>query len=161
MTTLSYVHQYVIPAALALLPPGMDTPEARAMLLAIGLQESGFRARVQLPQGPAHGFWQFERMTGVLGVLTGTATAAHLRPALKMLQYDEPTAAECYAAIAHSDVLACVFARLLLWSLPAGLPAVNQPQLGWTQYLAAWRPGKPRPETWLANFEEAWKQVRS
>ena len=44
----------IIPAALSLLPPKMDTPEARAMLGAIALQESALRYRQQVG-GPAKG----------------------------------------------------------------------------------------------------------
>lgn len=57
--TLSEIIKTAINPALALLPATMDTPEARIMLLAIGLQESRFEHRRQLvgnptrPAGPA------------------------------------------------------------------------------------------------------------
>ena len=45
MTTADYVARHVLPAAFALLPPQMDSPQARAMLMAIGWQESRFSHR--------------------------------------------------------------------------------------------------------------------
>ena len=65
----------VIPAALALLPPQMDTQEARAMLIAIALQESRLTYRKQIG-GPARGLHQFET-GGVRAVLRHAATEAH------------------------------------------------------------------------------------
>ena len=57
-----YIRDVVIPAALHMLPGHMDSPEARAMLLAIGLQESKLTYRRQVG-GPAHGFWQDRKST--------------------------------------------------------------------------------------------------
>lgn len=156
--TLYYVHREVLPTALELLPGKMDSPEARAMILAIGLQESKFKYRIQQPNGPAHGFWQFEKGGGVRGVLTNGATAPLIFPVLQVLAYPA-NEAECYVAISHNDVLATCFARLLLWSVPGALPRQNEPSKGWAQYLKGWRPGKPHPQTWDANFAEAWRTV--
>lgn len=153
-----HVHEHTIPAALSLLPGKMDSSAARAMLLAIGLQESRFEHRVQVPSGPAHGFWQFEKGGGVKGVLGHPLTQPVLLPVLDTLCY-APLIPECYAAIAHHDVLACVFARLLLWTDPRSLPTVNQPDKGWAIYLAQWRPGKPHVKTWPGYFTEAWRVV--
>ena len=57
----------IIPA-LSLLDPKLDAPAARAMLIAIALQETGLRARRQMLEardhwweskpGKGHGFWQ-------------------------------------------------------------------------------------------------------
>ena len=60
--TLEQVMRDAVRPALALLPAAMNTPQARCMLLAIGLQESRFVHRRQIG-GPARGFWQFERGT--------------------------------------------------------------------------------------------------
>lgn len=49
----------IIPAALSLLPSKMDTPEARAILIAIALQESNLKHRRQVG-GPALGLLQWE-----------------------------------------------------------------------------------------------------
>ena len=154
---LYHVHRYTIPAAFALLPGRMDSPEARAELLAIGLQESRFQYRVQV-SGPAHGFWQFEKNGGVKAVLLNEDTAAILLPVLKTLRYPA-NIAECYAAIVHNDVLACIFARLLLWRVPGRLPRIGEPQRGWNNYIEGWRPGKPHRHTWDEFFAEAWRTV--
>lgn len=153
-----FVHTYTIPAALSLLPGRMDSPAARAMLLAIGLQESAFSARVQSGPGPAHGFWQFESGGGVKGVLTHGSTKVTIAPILRELCY-LPDVDECYHAIVDNDVLACVFARLLLWTVPGALPGPDESDKGWTQYMTGWRPGKPHRQTWDANFIEGWRMV--
>jgi hypothetical protein len=61
--TLSDVIRMALAPALAILPPQMDTPEARMTLLSIGLQESRFIWRQQMGGGPARGFWQCEQGT--------------------------------------------------------------------------------------------------
>jgi len=151
-----HVHKYVIPTALSLLPNQMATPQARAMLLAIGLQESAFMARVQENNGPAHGYWQFEKAGGVRGVLH---TSNHfLTSVCRTLNYDMQEDI-CYRALIHNDTLACVFARLLLWTVPGRLPQQDEPDRGWQQYIQGWRPGKPRPVSWPEYFTEAWRTV--
>lgn len=155
-----HIHSRIIPAALDLLPSKMDTPEARAEILAIGLQESRFKARRQLPNGPANGFWQFERGGGVTGVLTHPDTKPLLLPILKTLRYPADVAA-CYEAIRHNDVLAVIFARLLLWTVPGSLAKSTETVKGWTQYLNAWRPGKPHVATWSDCFNAAWDVVEN
>lgn len=149
--TPTYISTYVFPPAFSLLPSEMDSREARVLLLAIGLQESGFRDRLQ-HGGPARGFWQFESLGGVRGVLTHPSTSQHAGDVCTALGYEKLITPVSYA-IADNDPLACAFARLLLWSLlgPLGTSADE----GWRQYLKAWRPGKPRPETWNGNFTHA------
>ena len=144
---LELARTYILLAALSLLPPRMDTPLARRYVLAIALQESRFEHRRQI-SGPARGFWQFER-SGVLGLIRHPATAPHLTAAIVALKYDAGMAMDdvgIHAAIEHNDVLACVLARLNLWWLSAPLAADQDG--AWAQYLEAWRPGRPRPETW-------------
>jgi hypothetical protein len=152
------VQSFIFPAAFALLPGVMDTPEARAMLLAIGLQESKFEARRQLGGGPARGLWQFERGGGTVGVLTHASSKPYARLVCAELLYKaelEPV----FDALPDNDVLACCFARLLLWTLPGLLPSKGQTERGWAQYSEAWRPGKPHPEDWPGNFAQAWGLV--
>ena len=161
--TPAYALVHILPAAFALLPAKMDTPQARAMLLAVGLQESGFRHRRQI-EGPARGFWQFEQRGGVAGVLTHAHTAEIARDVCGLLGYQTSGAvsargAVVYAALADNDILACAFARLLLWTLPEALPGRDAPDTGWAQYLKAWRPGKPRKDSWNGYWETAWLMV--
>lgn len=68
LPSLVEVRDNLIPAAARLLPGVAFTPEAKVMLLAIGLQESRFEHRRQI-KGPARGFWQFEAGGGTAGVL--------------------------------------------------------------------------------------------
>lgn len=165
---LDIIRSHILPAALSLLPAKMDSPMARRMTLAIGLQESRFETRRQVGGGPGRGLWQFERDGGVTGVLTHAATKDYIRGALGALNYDNQTAptsagaqraaverhvAASYVALEHNDVLACVYARLLLWSLPYPLPADEAG--GWKQYLETWRPGKPHLGTWAESWQRA------
>ena len=153
LDNLYYIHRYILPVAFDLLPRQMATQEAHAMLLAIGLQESRFEYRVQI-EGPAHGYWQFEKAGGVRGVMT--QGAMHLMPVLHTLNY-KASEASLYGALVDNDVLAAVFARLLLWSVPGTLPTINQPEIAWKQYIAGWRPGKPHHDTWAGFFAQAWQ----
>ena len=159
-----YVQTYIFPAAFVLVPGAMWSPAAEALLLAIGLQESRFTHRHQIG-GPARGFWQFERGGGVRGVLTHRASRGHAAVACAALCYrsslEEPFAlADLHVALEHNDVLACCFARLLLWTLPDALPARDEPGRAWAQYLEAWAPGKPHADTWDAHYARAWDLVQ-
>jgi len=142
---------------LTLLDPIMDSKEARAMLIAIGMQESRFSHRAQI-NGPARGFWQFEKGGGVRGVLSHPETMQTAKEICRKLRI-RPTEDDCYSAITYNDALACAFARLLLWTLPNKLPQQGDPEEGWRQYIEAWRPGKPHRETWNGFFNDAWNIV--
>ena len=154
--TPQWLMEFAIVPALRLLPDGMDSPAARAMLLAIAAQESGLTARHQRG-GPAVSFWQFE-VGGVHAVMQ--RFPLDVGAALVALDYPSfYNATECHAAIEHNDTLAAVFARLLLWSLPQALPAQNAPGIGWAQYLQSWRPGKPRRDPWDQHYADGWETV--
>jgi hypothetical protein len=165
----SIVHNAIEPA-LALLPPQMDAPEARVMLLAIGLQESRFMHRFQKVvgqpyiKGPARGFWQFELGTqasrgGVWGVVLHDASRywlAHLCESRRVPFKAE----EIWGAIENDDVLAAGLARLLLFTDPKRLPAVGDVDGAWGLYAyRTWRPGRPRRETWDEFHKQACAQV--
>lgn len=157
MTTTEYIARCIIPATVPLLPPVMDSPPAWAMVLAIGRQESDtYRARVQYRGGPAKGFWQFEMNGGVAGVLEHPSTRTTAATVLRTMGYADPSARTVHTALEHNDILACAFARLLLWTDPRALPAAGNPTQGWLIYLATWRPGKPHVQTWAAHFDHAW-----
>lgn len=161
ITTLAYLHRRVIPAAFDVLPEVMRSPQATAMLLAIALQESELEHRRQIGGGPARGFWQFER-GGLTGVRQHSASHDHFAAAMATLRYAPTTPTTILQSVlADNDVLACVAARLLLWTLPAALPGSADPDEGWRQYLAAWRPGKPHPATWRGHYTRAWQLVNA
>ena len=148
----------IITPALLLLPPRMTSDKAIAELLAIQAQEDPERRRRQWPEGPARGLWQFERDGGVAGVLRHTLTREHAMAVCHALG-NAGTVASVYHQLEHDDILAACFARLLLWTIPQGLPGRDEPEEGWAQYLKAWRPGKPHKRTWAANFKNAWEVV--
>ena len=154
---IEIVDAWVLPTAYQLLPSEMRSPEAHAMLLAIGLQETGFLERRQLEGGPARGLWQFERGGGTAGVLSHPDSKPHAMKVLRELHYPEPAVAAVHVALEHNDILAAAFARLLLWTLPDRLPKRGQPWVAWAQYLKAWRPGEPRRATWSAYYTRAWE----
>lgn len=131
-----------------------DTPQARVMMLAIGLQESRFTHRRQMGNGPATGFWQFERGGGVKGVLQHAASKAKAAALCKARGIDsEPMAA--WAALETDDVLAAGFARLLLLTDPRALPEINEREDAYLYYIRNWRPGRPHPESWPKNYAKA------
>lgn len=155
---IDHVLTYVLPAAYSLLPAKMQSPEATALLIAIGLNESRFVHRRQIG-GPARGFWQFELGGGVQGVLRHQASRPAILNAIRALEYRTDDAAALYVALEHQDTLAACFARCLLWTLPGALPGPNDAERAWNQYLDAWRPGEPHHEIWKGNYTMAWDAV--
>jgi len=156
VTPADFLNQAIRPALLKL-PQKMRSREAEAMILAICLQESELRHRRQIG-GPARGYAQFELGGGVRGVLTHPATRLQAEALCAIL--DVPAKAEdVFEAIAWHDMLAVVFARLLLWSDPGQLPAESQVDDALNFYLRTWRPGKPKPDKWAANWNKAWGLV--
>lgn len=159
MTPNDLVTLAIVPA-LSLLPENMDTVNARAMLVATALQESGLRHRTQQdgdddPYDLAVGWWQFERI-GVTGVQDHHATCEYAAGVNQVLGYP---AKHAHHAVAHNDVLAAAYARLLLWRLPYALPERAETREAWDQYIAAWRPGKPHYRTWEEHYATAWRAV--
>lgn len=156
METRFFAHQ-ILPAAFSLLPSGMDTPAARAMVTAICLQESGLQHRRQI-RGPARSYAQFEIM-GVREVMEGHATRAHAEMALDSLDYKGASDIEVLAATEHNDILAATFARLLLWGDPMPLPSEADDEGAWQYYVRRWRPGKPHRTRWDAAWRAAWQAL--
>ena len=154
-----------INAAVALLPSAMDTPQARVMLLAIGLQESRFTHRFQVvagkprAKGPARGFWQFERGGGCVGVLRHAASRYWMFRVCE-IRGCKPTADALWRAIELDDVLAAAAARLLLFTDPKRLPALGDEVGAWALYIRVWRPGKPHRKTWPALYQQAMRYVQ-
>ena len=148
---------YVIPAALELLPEKMNSPEAKALLTAICLQESGFKHRRQVG-GPALGLLQWE-LPQVGLVLRHEVVGPLARNVLAALLYEpgNPPHERIHAAMEHNDILQCAFSRLLLWPDAAPLPQRGDVQGSLATYLRVWRPGRARPDTWPANYAQAWE----
>lgn len=139
------VVEKAIKPALVMLPARMRSREAVVMLLAIGLQESKFQYRRQMGNGPARGLWQFEKMGGVAGVMQHQSSR-EIAQAVCVAR-DVPKWRSgifintAYHQLEHDDVLAAAFARLLLWTDPKALPALNDIEPAWQLYLRTWRPG--------------------
>ena len=146
-----------ISPAYALLPARMESDAATVLLLAIGLQESRFEHRRQIG-GPARGFWQFERGGGVAGVLRHPVSRAE---ALKVCDARgvSPVPEQVYWKLEFDDVLAAAFARLLLFTDPAPLPAICECDKAWDYYLRTWRPGKPHRRTWDELYARAMESI--
>jgi len=148
--------------ALRLLPPAMDSKEARVMLYAIGLQESRFTHRAQVlnggGKGPARGYWQFERGGGVTGVLRHPASRFWMHSACNARNVPAQPM-NVWLALESDDVLAAAAARLLLFTDAAKLPAIGEQHEALRYYLRVWRPGKPHPSTWPECYETALKAV--
>jgi len=144
--TLDEVTRTAIDPALAWLPAKMNTIEARAELLTIGLQESKFEHRWQVlndptKKGPARSFWQGEQGGGmVTGTMTHPASKELARAACAFRGVAF-TPWAVWTAIENDDVLAAILARLLLWTEPGALPRVTDTEAAWLLYLRAWRPG--------------------
>ena len=165
MILLDTITRKAIDPALALLPPKMDTPQARVMLLAIGLQESRFMFRYQkiagkpYQKGPARGYWQFERGGGVHGVMSHAATQdmAERICIERAVPFDSVL---IHATLETDDILAAAFARLLLWADYKALPALDASHdEAWDCYMRSWRPGKPHRATWDEFHAQARGQV--
>lgn len=168
-SVLRYIVHWIMPVAYGLLPQSMGSVESKAMLVAIALQESRFEHRFQVinapgVKGPARGFWQFEKGGGVRGVrgwiFKNPQSKAYAEDALAKLGYKSASEDERYTAIEHNDVLACLFARCLLWTLPQALPQEGEREKAWEQYIDGWRPGKPHRATWDDCYDLAWEVVK-
>ena len=159
-----HVNLLAITPALQLLPGAMDSPEARVMLLAIGLQESRLTARRQLvgnpprPTGPATGLWQFEQGGGVRGVLQHQASRYWMHRVCHERGVS-PVAPIVWRVLQHDDILAAAAARLLLFTDPRRLPALGDEAAAWQCYIRTWRPGKPHRKTWAALYAVALAEV--
>lgn len=135
------------------------SPEATAMLLAIGMQETGFLTRVQYGNGPARSFWQFEKGGGVHGVMQHHVVGKWCKLVCDHLGIPFDKTAIWKAMETH-DVLGACMARLLLYSSPKALPKLGEQDKAWQMYEDNWRPGKPHPAKWPANYAAALKEVK-
>lgn len=163
MTPADLLANAIIPALKAL---GLDSLPARHMLLTIALQESGIKHRQQVTAdgreaGPAVSFWQFEKgNSSTRGGVTGLLMHASSGPRMRLICSEHGVVASpaaLWEAMRTNDILGAAAARLLLYTLPNALPRASVD--GWNQYVAAWRPGKPKPHVWKDNWDNAAKVV--
>lgn len=170
--SLAEITRTAIDPALLLLPCRLDTLNARVQILAVGQQESGgFQHRRQTvwttengqrvlrDVGPAKSFWMGEITGGLVYYVrrhSAVQTMAKLLFEARKVKEDDQA---IWNAIEHDDVLAAGLARLLIFTHPHKLPALGDAEEAWQQYLDTWRPGRPRRETWPANYARALKFV--
>ncbi|MDO8908916.1 MAG: hypothetical protein Q7W55_10535 [Pseudohongiella sp.] len=162
-------HDLVVPAAARFFPASFNSLEARALVIAIGLQESEFKHRRQLVRGfrdwwksvttPAAGFQQFERI-GISEVLRHNASRKMALTVLEQFGYPEDVDT-IHEALVHNDLLCAVWSRLALWRHPDPLPGEHEMARAWNYYLRIWAPGIPHPEKWEACWREAWRIVKA
>jgi hypothetical protein len=157
MSPIRLLNLAIVPALAELASRGIaDTAAARRFILAIALQESGLAHRRQVvsgtEDGPAASFWQFEAGGGCKGVLIHSLTKQHMQDLCAAFNV-EPTPQGLWEAMRYHDIIAAAAARLLVYTLPGNLPTTAAE--GWTQYTAAWRPGKPHPQTWAGAWDLA------
>lgn len=160
---LDTIEVTAIGPALALLPSRLDTDGARIMLRAICLQESAGVHRYQVlsggRKGPARGLWQFELGSklwkgGVWGVFLHPASRFWLSELCRARGCEfDPRA--IWEQLERDDVLAAGVARLLLFTDPRPLPLPGMQEDAWDCYQRNWRPGKPHPDRWPANYRRA------
>jgi hypothetical protein len=161
MTPIRLLQTAIMPALNELATQGvpMDLKAARFML-AIALQESSLSHRRQVvggaEAGPAVSYFQMEKNGGCLGVLSHPSTALKMKNICGAYNVS-PDPASLWDAMRFQDIVASCAARLLIYSLPRSLP--ENAEEGWSQYLSAWRPGKPRPAEWENNWAIASKTV--
>ena len=155
MTPDMFLSNAVRPALL-LLPEKMRSEEAARLLVAIALQESQLNYRQQIG-GPARGFLMWE-LPQVGLVLRHDVVGPLARDVLAALVYTEGSSPHesIHDAMQHNDILQCAFSRLLLWPDAAPLPKQSDVQGSLATYLRVWRPGRPHPEKWPANWASAW-----
>lgn len=135
------------------LPGKFNSIEADAMLLTIKVTESGpdFTTRQQ-KGGPAHGLWQFE-LAGTAGVIRHSASARYVDTVCYLLGV--PVFVQTiYKEFLTNDVLACAFARLLLYTDAAPLPALHQPLEAAHYYKRTWKPGAYREQDFINNYKQ-------
>ena len=123
----------------------MGSQEAKVLLLAIALQESGLEYRRQIDSAGnpietlARGWWQFESGGGVKGVMTHPSSDDYAK-AICTKFYVPFDQSDLHEALAWNGYLALAWARLLLWTDAAPLPSVGDKEAAFGYYLRNWRP---------------------
>ena len=156
----------VIQPALSVFPASWSSREAVVLLVAIAIQESKLATRRQgtaSKPGPARGLWQFE-VAGADGVLHHPKT----HPQAITLCRDAhipASAGAVHRRVEIDDLLACRFARLLLRSDAAPLPAADlrSEAAAFAYYVRNWRPGAANTPQGRAKcakrFSGAWRMA--
>ena len=150
---------------------GLFSDRAALMVLAIPIQETGLRTRVQVGSGIAHSFWQFELGSSRGGLIR---LFSHCTAGAKLIAYADAAglpfdAVHCYDMIATEagDNYACACARALLLADGAPLPAVGDDEGAWKCYLRNWNPGDAQRhpletrKRWTQSYAQALDALES
>lgn len=148
----------IVLPALKLFPPMLTSDSAKIQMLADGLQETKFAARVQMGHGPAHGFWQNE-LESIDDLLANHATKDFMITLCNACGV-AANASVIYNSILANDILDAGVHRLLMWADPHPLPRVGDLPSAWQCYLDVQRPGTPRPLTWPWCYKMAMTAVQ-
>lgn len=158
---IEHILRTVQPAAFELLPESFRSIEAKAFLLAVGLQSSRFLQRRKLTASGCRGFWHLERrhVEEVLRFSNArfalVAAAEQLRYPILMMERDE-----VLGALEHNDVLGLAAARCLLCTSKEGLPGADEAGLAWGLYMRLWAPsGSPKAADWPELYFDAWARA--
>jgi hypothetical protein len=158
MTPEQFNTSVVIPGSAFLATFAPEVPmsnAAKVLLVAISGQEAGWTARRQAGNGAAAGLFQFE-LGGIGGVMEHPASRNLARAACQAANVTfDRLAVWASFQTAAGDYLALAFARLLLWTDAAPLPAATDQEGGLIYYKRNWRPGDFRPDDWPDNHAAA------
>lgn len=154
--------RYVTPETLSKLVIGpvvahLNWPQPRereVLLCAIAIQESKLKYRRQMPRGPAMSFWQIEGKTANDCVGRCTPVRDFCKGWVGVSGFSNPGSLGEYA-IRYNDAVACAIAAGILRLHPSLLPEVGDEDGAWRTYVGAWRPGKPRPNSWPDAYKQA------
>jgi hypothetical protein len=153
--TPALLDKLIVRPTLEWLGPVFNTPGRRLLLIAIAMQESGLRDRLQIDENGkvlphlGRSWWQFER--GTVGLVLAHERCLWLPYRVQELGYN-PTPHGVHDAMAHNDILGCAMGAALLWSDLKRLPSIGDEKSAWACYMRNWNPGKPRPQDWPENY---------
>jgi len=143
----------ILPGATIAAAHGLDSPEARLLLMAVAGQESAWAARQQVPVAYAHGYWQ-EEIEAVQQAFDGRETGPIIRALCEGLDVPDD-AATVFEAIVWCDPLAYLVARLTLLPDPEPLPVIGDEAAALAYYRRTWRPGSFAPSRWVGRYQAA------
>jgi hypothetical protein len=147
--------EQVLPAAYALLPRELRTPEAARLILAVGAHASGFHVRRLAYASPKRGYWLLG-VDQVAEVLRFSKGRGPLVNAARELGYGILTMERgvLQAALEHNDCLGFVVARCLL---PPAVEALQGSGEAWAMYRELWRPSAAAADgsRWAAHYDAA------
>lgn len=155
MLTTDALEKIVEPTYACLLPGRFASREASVLLLAIGLQESGFQARQPGRDGAGRGYWRMEQRA--VHAVLGTESTRLTARAVCLLRALAPTDGDVYRGIGHDDMLAFALARLLLWTEGTKLPSVGDADGAFRAYQRCW-PGATS-DGWAEHYALAMRVV--